>query len=173
MTNEYATVFLNEGSKSYIDALAAVKAFEKAVCGACKGVYDKYKPQLVNTIGVKDAHCDDYAINTEPENRFAELGVRQDSPSKRETLDIYLMWDDTEDGTSAITACVSLGFSTRAERNEYARLLRNIPSLESGDDPWPYLCSSKRLSDISSCAETLGELVSEWLACWPAGHKLK
>jgi len=32
--------FLREGASSYVEALAAVKAFEKAVCGGRRDVYD-------------------------------------------------------------------------------------------------------------------------------------
>jgi hypothetical protein len=165
--------FLREGASSYIEALAAIKAFEKAVCVACRDVYDKYKPQLLSQVGLKDGPCEDYTDNREPENRFAELGVRQDSPSGRETLDIFLMWEDSKDGVSTVSACISLGFTTKAERNDMQKLLRSIPSIKSGDLPWPYLWSSKELTDLSSCVETLGELLNEWLACWPIERKLK
>jgi len=94
-------------------------------------------------------------------------------PRGRETLEIYLMWEDSEDGEPTVSACISLGFTTRAERNDFAKLLRKIPSIQSGDDPWPYLVSSKKLTDPSSCVETLGELLNEWLACWPADRALK
>jgi hypothetical protein len=123
-------------------------------------------------MGLINGQCEDFK-NLEPENRFAELGVRQDSPSRRETLEIYLMWDEAEDGMPRVSACVSLGFTTKADRNDYAKLLRTIRSIQSGDDPWPYLWTSKKLIDLSSSAEIFGALVSEWLDRWPAGRTFK
>jgi hypothetical protein len=66
--------FLSEGSKSYLDALAAIEAFEGQVRGVCKDVYEKYKQQLVSKMGIKDTACEDHD-NKNPANRYAELGV--------------------------------------------------------------------------------------------------
>jgi hypothetical protein len=165
--------FLIEGAKSYIDALVAITAFESAVRAVCKDVYDKYKPQLVSRIGLEDAQCEDHE-NKQPENRLAELGVRQDSPSGRESFYVYLKWDGTKDGAPEISAELCLEFSKKSDRNDYAKLLRKLPSRQLSDDSGsPYLWSSKKLSDLSSCAEALDELLNEWLACWPAGRRLE
>ena len=165
--------FLIEGAKSYIDACSAIEAFEKVVCGVCKDVYDKYKPQLVANMGLEDEECVDH-VNKKPEDRFAELGVCQDSPSRRETLYIFLLWDGVNDSAPEISACVCLEFTTKGDRNVYAKLLRRISSIRPTDDSsYPGLQSSKKLSDLSSCAETLDELMREWLLCWPAGRKLE
>ena len=165
--------FLIDGAESYIDALAAIKAFEKAVLDVCRKVYNKNQPQLVSTIGLQDTPCEDHYDNHEPENRYAELGVWQNSPSDRETLYVYLRWDVDKDGAPEISACVCLDFTTKSDRNEYGRLLRKIPSILRGDGWYPYLWSSKKLSDLSSCAEALDGLLNEWLECWPADQKLQ
>src|SRR5258708_3641466 len=119
--------FLNEGAKSYLDALAAIVGFEEKVRSICKEVYKKYRSQLVSTMGLEDAQCREDDLTKEPENRFAELGVCQDSASGRETLYIYLMWDGAKNGAPEISACVCLEFSKKSDRNDYAKLLRRIP----------------------------------------------
>ncbi|MGO9228293.1 MAG: hypothetical protein ACLQKA_03645 [Bryobacteraceae bacterium] len=165
--------FLSEGAKSYIDALAAIEAFQRAACAACKVVCDKYRPELASKMGLADADCEDHDKNIDPANRYAELGVWQKSPSGREWLYVYLMWDDAKNGEPEISACVSLEFSRKIDREGYAKSLRAIPSIQSGEDDGYYLLSSRKLGDLSSCAETLDQLLSEWLECWPAGRKLK
>jgi hypothetical protein len=168
-----STDFLDDGSKSYLDALAAIKAFETAVRGICGAVCDKHKPQLVGKIGLEDAEWHDHD-NPAPEDRFAELGVYQNSPSGRETLYVYVRWDGDQVGAPKILAEVSLEFSTRNDRNDYGKLLREVSSIRPGDDSdYPYLWSSKTLTNLSKCAEVLDELLNEWLACWPAGRRLQ
>ncbi|MGO9011010.1 MAG: hypothetical protein ACLQPN_12985 [Bryobacteraceae bacterium] len=167
-------VFLNEGAKSYVDALAAIEAFEEKVRSVCRDIYEKYRPQLVSKVGLEDEDCEDYDGEFDRANRYAELGVFQESPSRRETFYVYLRWDGTEDVAPEISACVNLEFSTKGDRNGYAKLLRTIPSIQFGDDAsYPYLWSSRKLTDLSTCTETLGGLLSEWLAGWPAGLRLK
>jgi hypothetical protein len=165
--------FLSEGAKSYIDALAAIEAFEKMACSKCRGVYEKYKPQLVGRMGIKDASCEDHDDNKDPANGFAELGVRQATKSGREDLFVYLQWEVAEDGAPEISACVMLEFSTRDDRNKWAKLLRKSLSIRPGDEDGHYLWSQKHLRDLSSCAEAFHELLDEWLASWPAGRRLK
>jgi hypothetical protein len=123
-------------------------------------------------MGLKDDHCSIYE-NTDAENRSAELGILQNSPSGREALYVYVMWDATKADSPDILACVCLEFATKAERNDYAKLLRKNPNIQPGDQQWPYLWSSKKLGNLSSCEVVLGEMLSEWLACWPPERKLK
>ena len=166
--------FLSEGAKHYVDALAAVDAFEKVVHGVCRDVYKKYQTELARKIGLKDAECEVHDENKDPANRYAELGVWQSSKSRREWFYVYVKWEDTKDGAPEISACVSLDFSKRGDQNEYAELLRKIPSIQSGvDGSSYYLWSQKELSDLSMCEETLYKLLDEWLACWPKGRRLK
>ena len=165
------TSFLVEGAKSYIDALAAIKAFKRAVCDACKDVYNKHKPQLVSKMGLQETPCEDHD-RIEPENRYAELGVWQNSPNGRETLYVYLSWGDDKDGAPEISACVCLEFTKKSDRDEYARLLLKIPSILPCDGSYPCLWSSKKLSDLSSPEEAFDELLNEWLTGWPADQKL-
>lgn len=163
--------FLSEGAKSYIDALAAVDAFEKNVQSVCREVYEKYKTQLASTMGLENDACEDHEYK-DPANRFAEIGVLQSSPSERESLYIYVMWDGAPD----ISACVSLEFSKKSDRNDAYRRLRRNPacSIEPNDDsPYPGLWSRKTQNDPSAWAETLDALLNEWLGCWPAGWRLK
>jgi hypothetical protein len=141
------------------------------VRSVCKDVYEKFKPQLVSKMGLKDADCEDYN-NTEPENGYAELGVKQTTKGHREWFYVYLMWDGTKGGAPEISACVSLDFSKNGDRDDFAKLLRKIPSLQPGDDG-PYLWTRKNLSDLSSCPETFYKLLDEWLKGWPDGRKLK
>jgi hypothetical protein len=165
--------FLNEGAKSYIDALAAVEAFEGKVRRVCKDAYEKYKPELVSKMGLKDAVCKDHD-NTDPANGSAELGVLQSTKSGREWFYVYLKWDGAKDGSPEISACVSLEFIKRSDRDDYARLLPRTSSIKcDDDDDGYYLWSHKNLTDLSSCSETFYELLDEWLACWPAGRRLK
>lgn len=101
-----------------------------------------------------------------------EIGVFQNSPSGRESLFVYVMWD----GAPEISACVSLEFSKKSDRNDaYKRLLRNPAcSIETSDDSGHLtLWSRKQQNDPSAWAETLDALLNEWLACWPAARRLK
>lgn len=164
--------FLSEGAKNYIDALTAIKAFEDLARGICGDVYEKYKPQLVTKMGFKDADYDDHN-NKDPANGIAEIGVWQTAKSRREWLYVYLMWEVVKDGATEISACVMLEFSTRNDRNKWAKLLRQSPSIQPGDVNGYCLWSRKTLSDLSSCAEAFYIVLDEWLACWPDGRKLK
>lgn len=67
-------VFLNEGAKSYVDALAAIEAFEEKVRSVCRDVYEKYRPQLVSKVGLEDEDCEDYDGEFDRANRYAESG---------------------------------------------------------------------------------------------------
>ena len=163
--------FLSEGAKSYIDALAAIEAFEGKVRGICREAYDKYKPQLVSKLGLKDTHCNDHDNNS-PADRYAELGVWQSTESGHERLYVYVRWDDAKDGAPQMSACVMLEFPKKSDWNHYAELLRKIPSIKPGNDAGYSLWSRKNLSDLSSCAETFCNLLDEWLQWWPAGKKL-
>jgi hypothetical protein len=111
----------DSAATTYIDALTAIKAFENAVCHICGEVYDKYKPHLVRKIGLEDAHWRNHE-NIDLAHRVAELGVCQDSPSGRETLYVYLRWDGSKDGVPDISAAISVEFSKKGNRNEYAKL---------------------------------------------------
>jgi hypothetical protein len=163
--------FLNEGAKSYIDALTAVEAFEGKVRRVCKEAYEKYKPELVSKMGLKDAVCKDHN-NKDPANGCAELGILQSAKSGREWFYVYVMWDGTKEGAPEISACVSLEFSKKDDRDDHAKSLPRTSSITRGDDG-NYLWSHKNLSDLSSCPETFCKLLDEWLACWPAGRRLK
>lgn len=164
--------FLSEGAKSYIDALSAIEAFEGLARGACKAVYEKYKPQLVSKMGIRDADCHDHDNKDDLANGIAELGVWQTTTSGREWLYVYLMWKVAKDGAIEVSACVSIQFSTKNDRNKCAELLRNSPSIQPGDAGY-YLWSQRNLSDLSSCTEAFCSVLDEWLACWPAGRRLK
>jgi hypothetical protein len=166
--------FLVEGANSYFDALGAIKDYERTVCKVCRSVYEKHKLDLVKKIGLRDAPCEDHDSNRNPEKGFVEIGVRQDSVSGRDALYVYLKWDGSKSAAPEISAEVCLEFTTKSDRNDYARWLHNIPSIQRGDDSdYPSLYSSQKLNDLSSCTEVLDGLLSEWLLCWPAGRKLK
>jgi len=164
---------LDEGANSYLDALAAIEAYQKEVRNVCRHAYDKRKPDLVSKIGLENASCVDFTYPEpgEMEKPYAELGVRQNSPSARETLYVYLMWDGDAGGAPEISACVSLEFSRNDDRGNWAAKLGGSPSIRRGENK--DLCSSKKLSDLTSCAEALGELLNEWIEFWPVGKRLK
>jgi hypothetical protein len=161
---------LRKGAKSYLDALAAIEAFEKEAKHVCRDVYDDHRVRLVRKLGLKDAVCEDHH-----NKQNFELGVSQDTKSGSESFYVYLKWDETEDGALGIFACVSFEFSTRDDRDRAYKRLNKRPtiSIQSYDDGDPELRSQRRLTELSSCAETLGEMVKAWLACWPADRRLK
>lgn len=162
---------LRKGAKSYLGALAAIEAFEKEAKHVCRDVYDDHKVRLVRKLRLRNAICEDH----HNEENF-ELGVSQDTKSGSETFYVYLKWGETEDGALGIFACVSFEFSTRDDRDRAYKRLSKRPtiSIQSYDDgDWPELRSRRSVSDISSCAETLGEMVKAWLACWPDNRTSK
>ena len=78
---------LSEGAKSYIDALTAVRAFERA-CDVCKGVYDKNKPRLVRKMWLQDGQREDHDTQDLPCEAHSsyqnqEFTARGSSPSGR------------------------------------------------------------------------------------------
>lgn len=167
------TSFVAKGARSYLDALGAIEAYERAVCEICRSVYVKRKPELVKIIGLADEACENHDENTEPKSGFAELGVCQNTASNNSTLYVYLRWDATTTAVPGISAEVALEFTRKRDRDEFAKLLRKIPSLQSSDESdYPILWSSKKLDDLSSCAEALDGLLREFVECWPAGRKL-
>lgn len=127
--------FLSEGAKSYIDALAAIEAFEGKVRGICKDAYDKYKRQLVSKLGLKDTHCKDHDNNS-PADRYAELGVMQSTESGHEWLYVYVRWDDAKDGAPKMSACVVLSSPRRVigitMQNFFEKFLPSNPIVMAG-----------------------------------------
>src|SRR5579862_3631259 len=84
--------FLREGARDYIDALAAIEKFEEEVRGVCKDVYKKSQSELTSRMGLEYTDCADHDYK-DLANRYAELGIRQDTQSGRESFYIYVMWD--------------------------------------------------------------------------------
>ena len=169
-----STSFLVEGAKSYFDAIGAIGVFERAVCNACRSVYDKHKSELVEKIGLKAGPCQDHDSNKHPEDGIVELGVFQPSASGRDDFYVYIRWDGTRGDAPEISAEICLEFSRKGDRNEYAKLLQKSPFIQPVDE-WDFSClwTSKKLADLSGCAEALDEQLNGWLSCWPAGRKLK
>src|SRR5690349_3922499 len=126
--------FLNAGAKSYIDALAAIEAFQNRVCRVCKRVYDDNQTQLVRVMGFDRLPCENYKY-PEPEERFAELGVKKRTPEGH-TFYLYLHWNEAESGEQNVSACVSLDFVNNRDRDDFYKKLHGDPAcrIERGED---------------------------------------
>jgi hypothetical protein len=167
------TSLLSEGASSYLHARTAIEAFEEEAFKFCKKVYEQYRRRLVSTTGLKDEAPEDFD-NIEPADGYAELGVKMSGRSEREWFYVFIMWRIAGNGACEILACASLDFRRKNDRDEYSRLLRKIPSIEPAhDNGYYYLQSQMELGDPSTWLETFSRLIDEWLACWPAGRRLK
>jgi hypothetical protein len=168
--------FLTDGAATYLDALAAIQAYQQTARHICQSVYKKRQPDLMKVGFVDDGPCEDYTYpepGDELEGPEAELGVCQKSRNGEGGFYVYLRWDGTEAEAPTILAAVSMGFNDRTRRDAYAKQLRNTSSIEPVDDAEYSLWSTREVTDLSTCAETLDALLKEWIEHWPAGRKLK
>jgi hypothetical protein len=169
---------LSQGTKSYLDALAAIEAFRGEVEAACKGVYVRHEAELLKSIGLETEECERYEYD-DPEEPLAELGIYRSAQKGANGFYIYLSWTEAEDGAPRVEAAVCLDFVTRKRRDEVFRSLHRSAGCRVERDEGEYynllLNIPLKLDELGRLSDTLDQLVLEWLGYCESvgGLKLK
>jgi hypothetical protein len=159
------------GAERYLDALAAVKAFEREVQRTCTEVYQRHAAELAEQMGLDAAECEQY-IEPEPEERYAEVGVSR-LAQKDCGLYLYLSWDETEGGKPRVQGAICLGLYHKGLRDKiYERFRQENPRcrVTKYDKYQLMLTSLMKPDELGSAGKILDDLVLEWLGyCKAAG----
>lgn len=167
------------GSKSYLNALAAIEAFEQEVEDLCRGVYQRQEKRLLSQMGLDANECERHTLPS-PEDREAEIGVLRPAQKGGYSFYIYLWWRESATGSPEVVGAVALDLSTKKLRDDiWNRIHHKNPGCsvkrEVGNYYFLFLTAPINLSTRSSAAETLDQLVSDWLVYCESigGLKLK
>jgi hypothetical protein len=154
-----------QGAERYLDALAAIEAFERDVQRTCTQVYQQHATELAKQMGLDAAECEKYCDN-DPEERCAWVGVSRPA-QKGCKFYLYLAWDEAEGGNARIQGTIYLGLYHKDLRDSlYERLRQKNPLCRvSKDETYQLTLTSLIKPDkLSSAAKILDDLVLEWLA---------
>lgn len=150
------------GAERYVDALAAIAAFQKEVQDICTKVYDHYAIELAAQMGLDERDCDVFCEEDADERR-AEVGISR--PAQRDcTFCLYLSWGESKGADDAIAGAVSLGLYHTRLRDEIHRLFRQKnPGCRVETLDTYQLVLYQNLEDPASASDTLDTLVTDWL----------
>lgn len=169
---------LSQGTKSYLDALAAIEAFRQEVETICRSAYRRHETELLKGMGLEAEECERWEKN-EPEERWAELGIYRSAQEGANRFYIYLSWGEVEDGTPRVEAAVCLDFATLKRRDEvFQSLHRSVGCRVERDEGEYYnllLKTPVKLDELGGLPDTLDQLVLKWLGYCESigGLKLK
>ena len=170
---------LTLGSCSYLNALAAIEAFDQEVEDLCSGVYQRHEKRLLSQMGLDANECARHTLPS-PQDGEAEIGVCRPAPKGGLKFYIYLWWRESPTGSPEIVGAVALDLPTRTLRDDiWNRLHRKNPGCrverEVGDYYFLFVTTPISLSTRSVASEVLDKLVSDWLGYCESigGLKLK
>lgn len=163
------------GAGRYLDALAAIEAFQREVQHTCTEVYKRHAAELARQMGLDPVECETYAKN-EPEERWAEVGVSR-LAQKSGQFYLYLSWNEAESDrrreaesdTPEIVAAVSFDLSSKGMRDDiYDQFRGKNPGCRVKREASEYsyyllLTSPIKLNELGSADKVLDDLVLEWL----------
>lgn len=162
-TTTKADLFLR-GAKRYLDALAAVEAFEREVQEICTDVYKRYATDFSKQMGLDAAGCEPYT-EPRPAERYAEVGVSR--PAQKDcTLCVYLAWDEANSGQVRIRGAITLGLYHKGLRDSlYERFRQENPHcrVEKHETYMLLLRTEIKPDEIESAGKVLDDLALEWL----------
>lgn len=172
-----ASPSLNElflrGAEHYLDALAAVEAFQREVQHTCTDVYNRHAAELAKHMGLEAAECEPYD-EAEPEERSAEVGVSR--PAQKDcTFCLYVSWDEPAGGKGRLQGSISLGLYHKDLRNAiHERFRQESPRcrVAKHETYLLMLTSLMKPDDLGSAGKILDDLVLEWLGYCKSGGGL-
>lgn len=167
MSTETQNSILAVGSKSYLNALAAVEAFEQEVEDLCAGAYRRHEERLLSQMGLDAHECERHSLPS-PEDREAEIGACRPAQKGGCRFYVYLWWRDSEARSPEVVGAVALDLSTKKLRDDiWNRFHSKNPNCsverDVGDYYFLFLTAPIDLSTRSGTSEALDQLVSEWL----------
>ncbi len=151
------------GAGHYLDALAAIGAFDREVQSTCTEVYDRHRSELAAQMGLETAECEPYS-EPEPEERYAEVGVYR--PAQKDcTFCLYVSWDEAEGGKARVQGAISLGLYHTGLRNTIYGRFRQDPRCRVAkyETYLLRLTSLVKQDDLGSTGKILDDLALEWL----------
>ena len=166
MTSETRTQnsLVQRGAEHYVDALAAVDAFEKEVQQTCAEVYQRYEEELARNMGLDAAECEPFS-ESEPAKRSADVGVLRPA-QKSCNFCLYLSWYEDEGGKARIQAAGCLMVYHKRLRDSLLERFRqeNPRCRVSKYSTWQVILTRPiKLEELGSLGEVLDSLVLEWL----------
>ena len=119
-------------------------------------------------MGLDAKECERHKLPS-PEDREAEIGVLRPAQQGGYSFYIYLWWRESATGSPEAVGAVALDLSTKTLRDDiWNRLHHKNPGCgvkrEAGNYYFLVLTAPIDLSTRSAAAETLDQLVSDWLA---------
>jgi len=174
MTNDKAAqrkdLFLR-GAGSYLDALAALEAFDQVVEDMCRKAYCCHKERLLATTGLDDSGTWERHSNSDPAERLAEVGICRGTTKRGVNgpcLYIYLLFDEGEDDAGEMRALVWLDFPSKGSREEaYNQIRRGSPRCriepDEGEVYYALVLEAPLKLNASDPDEILDKLLSDWI----------
>ena len=162
-----------KGAPTYLDALAALEAFQQEVEAMCTKVYSRHKDRLLPAMGLDGDDDFERYVDGEPAERWSQVGISRgyqkrglDGPCFR----LYVSFSESEDGTMAVEATVWLECSkTRRPRDDiYDRIRRknlHCRLVKDDDDESTYFglyfATPVKPDELSSVPEALSNVLLE------------
>ena len=142
----------------YLNALAAIEAFEQEVEDLCRGVYQRQEKRCLSQMGLDAKECERHKLPS-PEDREAEIGVLRPAQQGGYSFYIYLWWRESATGSPEAVGAVALDLSTKTLRDDiWNRLHHKNPGCgvkrEAGNYYFLVLTAPIDLSTRSAAAET-------------------
>jgi hypothetical protein len=162
-----------KGAATYLDALAALEAFQQEVEAMCTKVYSRHKDRILSAMGLNGDGGFERYVDGDPAERWATLGIRrgtQKSGLNGPCFHLYVYFGESEDGTKEIEATVWLDCSSsrRTRDDIYDQIRRKKPRCRmTKDDEGTYyglyLETPIKLDELSSLPGVLSSVVLEWI----------
>lgn len=157
------------GAPSYLDALAALEAFDQEVEAMCNRAYSRHKDKLLPAMGLSDVGEWERYTDGDPAERWAVAGIyrgTQKAGVNGPCFYIYLRFGDSEDDAGEMLATVWLDFVPKRLRDEvYDQILRKNPhcGIATNDEDQYYGLVLETPFKLDDPDETLRKLLSDWI----------
>jgi len=160
--------FVVTGIKKYLDAISAVKSFEKEIQLRVKSLVDRRQPELSEFLGGR-LSLDDYLWSSELPKRV-QIGQRV--PFKGLGL-LYFYLEFTRDDSDNSCTAPAVSFN-RNSRNLLTSLWDAVELTKAQSTNENLGCnkdaiwttSSKPCTDWESCKSVFDEVIDDWIGLW-------
>jgi len=161
-----------KGSRSYLDAVIAIQAFNKEAQDICRKAYARNAAALISAMGLEPAEPEDdgYDGNDDAGECGVWLGISRPAQKGGCYFYIYLEWLPTEGDQPTVSAVVWLDLNGKRFRDElYARLRAKNRTCkvvaEEGSDFWGLqLATPVQPDGLADVGAILDTLLSDWCA---------
>jgi hypothetical protein len=150
------------GADRYLDALAAIAAFQGEVQDMCAEIYKHHAAELAAQMGLGQEDCEPFDENSQ-DKPSAEVGISRPA-QKGCTFVLSLLWDENKRVEGMIAGAVCMGFYHRRLRDEfYAGFRQKNPHCRVEIFDTYSLVLYQSVRNLASARDVLDALVLEWL----------